>query len=89
MIFSRDLNQPTLLLEFKRVNKNKDSEQLAAQLEQAAQTALTQITQKKYAAEAQQRGSQKWLKIGIAFSGKHFALRWELDTPLMRDLIPA
>jgi len=77
MIFSRDLNKPTLLLEFKRVNKTKDSEQLTLLLEQAAQEALTQIAQQKYAAETKQRGCQKLIKIGIAFSGKHFAVRWE------------
>ncbi len=77
MILSRDSNQPTLLLEFKRVNKTKDPEQLTAQLEQAAQDALAQIDRQKYAAEAQQRGCQKLLKIGIAFSAKHFAIRWE------------
>jgi len=80
MISSRDPNKPTLLLEFKRVNKTKDPEQLTAQLELAAQDALTQIDQQKYAAEIQQQGGKKLLKIGIAFSGKHFALRWQLVT---------
>lgn len=79
MIFSRDPNQPTLLLEFKRVNKTKDSEPLTTQLEQAAQEALAQIAQQKYVAEARQRGSQKLIKIGIAFSGKHFAIQWEIS----------
>jgi len=78
LISSRDPNKPTLLLEFKRVNKTKDPEQLTAQLEQAAQDALAQIDQQKYAAEAQPLNGNKLLKIGIAFSGKHFALRWQL-----------
>ncbi len=77
LIFSRDPLKPTLLLEFKRVNKTKDSEQLTLLLEQAAEDALAQIAQQKYAAEAKQRGCQKLIKIGIAFSGKHFAIRWE------------
>src|SRR5262249_46033474 len=75
MIFSRDLTQFTLLLEFKRVDKVKDSEQLLIELEQAAQDALIQIDRQKYITEARKLGSKKLLKIGIAFSGKHFALR--------------
>ncbi len=74
---SRDFNKPTLILEFKRVKNLKVIKRLKSQLEQAAQEALAQISEQKYHNVLQQRGSQKLLKIGIAFCGKHFAIEWE------------
>ncbi len=76
LILSRDFDKLTLLLEFKQVKKSKVIKQLKPQLEQAAQEALAQISEQKYH-QVFQRSSQKLLKIGIAFSGKHFAIRWE------------
>lgn len=73
LILSRDKTKLSLLLEFKRVDYNKDSAELARQLDNAAKEALTQILQKKYCIDAEQSGS-KILRIGIAFSGKHFKL---------------
>ncbi len=76
LIFSRDKNKPTLLLEFKKVDPVKEPEQLDMYLEQAAQEALDQIDQKHYLAEAKQRGSTDILKIGLAFCGKRFKIKY-------------
>ncbi|MCE3239087.1 MAG: hypothetical protein K0R24_2068 [Gammaproteobacteria bacterium] len=77
LIFARDKNKPTLLLEFKKVSaKDKELEQLDIHLEQAAQEALDQIDQKHYLAEAKQRGSTNILKIGLAFCGKRFKIKY-------------
>ncbi|MCE3237677.1 MAG: Protein of unknown function (DUF1703)/Predicted AAA-ATPase [Gammaproteobacteria bacterium] len=76
LIFSRDKNKPTLLLEFKKVDFVKEPEQLDIHLEQAAQEALNQIDQKHYMAEAKQRGSTDILKIGLAFCGKRFKIKY-------------
>ncbi len=74
MIFSRDENKPTILIELKRVSK--DTPNLDQALEQAAQHALEQMELQNYAAEAKQRGRTKLLQIGLAFSGKRFKLLW-------------
>ena len=74
MIFSRDPDKPSLLLEFKRVEPIKDSKTLAAHLKEAAAEALLQIDRQRYVAEAERRGCKRILKIGLAFSGKRFAL---------------
>jgi hypothetical protein len=76
LIFSRDKNKPTLLLEFKKVDFVKEPEQLDIHLEQADQEALNQIDQKHYMAEAKQRGSTDILKIGLAFCGKRFKIKY-------------
>lgn len=60
----------TIIMEFKVVNKKKDSQIL----KKTAQEALKQIDEKKYMTEAIQHGAKKILKIGIAFSGKRFSL---------------
>ncbi len=76
LIFSRDTSKPTLLMEFKKVSAPKEAEQLDVYLEQAAQEALDQIDQKHYVAEAKQRGSTQILKIGLAFCGKCFKIKY-------------
>jgi hypothetical protein len=77
IIFAHDKSKPTLLLEFKKVSaKDKEPEQLDSLLAQAAQEALDQIDQKHYVAEAKQRGSTHILKIGLAFSGKRFKIKY-------------
>ncbi len=77
LIFARDKSKPTLLLEFKKVSvKDKEPEQLDSLLEKAAQEALDQIDQKHYVAEAKQRGCIKIFKIGLAFCGKRFKIKY-------------
>jgi hypothetical protein len=78
LIFARDKNKPTLLLEFKKVSgvKDKGAEILDRQLEQAAQEAVSQIDKKHYVAEAKQRGSTSIIKIGLAFCGKRFKIKY-------------
>jgi hypothetical protein len=77
LIFARDKNKPSLLLEFKKVSaKDKEPEQLDIRLEQASQEALDQIDQKHYLAEAKQRGCTHILKIGLAFCGKRFKIKY-------------
>lgn len=78
MIYSRDPEKYTILFEFKRIEitKNKQ-ENVRGVLRQAAQEALSQMDQRGYLLEAQQRGAKKILKIGIAFSGKKFGLAYE------------
>lgn len=66
-ILSRDPDKLSILMEFKRVDD-------ADNLEKAAKTALQQIDLKNYFVEAEQRDIKKLLKMGIAFSGKAFAL---------------
>ena len=77
LIFSRDKNKPTVLLEFKKISAVKDPEQIDISLEQAAQEALDQIDQKQYLAEVKKRGNTNILKIGLAFCGKRFKIKWE------------
>jgi hypothetical protein len=78
MILSRDVNKPTILFEFKRVdlseNKSSDAKTI---LHQSAQEALNQINTQSYLSELQQRGIKHILKIGIAFSGKRFGMVYE------------
>jgi hypothetical protein len=73
LIFSKDKNRPTILLEFKRVDV-KEQEKLETSLTRAAEDALAQIDQQGYLAQAQQRQAGQILKIGLAFCGKRFAL---------------
>ena len=81
MIFSHDITKPTILIEIKRI---KMAEKLSANdldklLVQAAQQALVQIQKLNYLSEARQRGRTNILKIGLAFSGKHFQIRSERE----------
>ena len=79
MIFSHDVNRPTILLEIKRVTaaQKKDTADLDELLSQTAAQALAQIHQQQYLTEAKQRGRTKLLKIGLAFCGKHFKIKAE------------
>lgn len=86
MIFSQDKNKPTILLEFKRVDSHKNTEQLEKNLIKAAEGALEQIDQKNYLAIAKQKGCTDILKIALAFSGKRFKLCHERITEQQTDL---
>ncbi len=83
MIFSRDENKLTILIELKRVPKETPNldQALDQALEQAAQQALAQMELQNYAAEARQRGRTKILQIGLAFSGKRFILKSKSSLP--------
>ena len=74
MIFSHDKNKLSILIEFKKINTIKNLAQLTTHLEKAAAKALLQIDEKRYIAMAENLGCRTLLKIGLAFSGKHFAL---------------
>jgi len=71
LILARDPEKLSILLEFKKVSSATEGA-----LQKAAQGALEQIEDREYVAELQQRGLSKVLKIGIAFSGKRFALAY-------------
>ncbi len=76
MILSHLKNKPTIIFEFKKVNlpKKKSAKEIKAILEKSATEALAQIDSLGYLAEAKQLGARNILKIGLAFSGKRFAL---------------
>ncbi len=63
MIIPKKPNKLGLILEFKKVKGNET-------LELAAQRALDQIKEKKYAQELRERGIKSIKLFGIAFSGK-------------------
>ncbi len=78
MILSRNLDKPTILFEFKKVNvsegESKESEIL---LNKSAKKDLKQIDTRAYVAEIKQRGIKNILKIGLSFSGKRFGMAYE------------
>ncbi len=71
MILSHHKDKPTIIFEFKKVSAD-------SHLEQSAQEALSQIDSRSYLAEAKQMGASNILKIGLAFSGKRFALVYSI-----------
>ena len=78
LILSKDTKRLTILFEFKKVPSSKSvnqaEEQIQAKLEEAALGALKQTENQQYVSELNQRGINNVLRIGIAFSGKRFAL---------------
>ncbi len=72
-----DLQQLGIVIELKSVKPIDDANQLATLLEDEAQQALQQINSRHYDSEFRQHGLSRWLKIGLAFSGKHFYLAEE------------
>ncbi len=64
-IIAKNPDKLSILMEFKRAEEGN--------LDIAAKAALAQIDLNNYLAEAEQRSIKKLLKLGIAFSGKHFA----------------
>jgi len=78
-IFPKDITKYAIIFEFKSISTPKTSkessiETLESKLEQGAQEALSQINQKQYITEANHRGINNIIKIGIAFSGREFSL---------------
>ncbi|MBS0186260.1 MAG: PD-(D/E)XK nuclease domain-containing protein, partial [Proteobacteria bacterium] len=82
-IIAREAQTLSILMEFKRVKeeegKKLSESKLKDLLKQTAEEALTQISQKSYYGEIQQRGLTHLLKIGLAFSGKKFCLVHEFS----------
>lgn len=78
LILSRDPKKLTILFEFKKVpvskSANQTKEQIQSKLEQSALEALEQIDRQHYLSEPEQRDVKNVLKVGLAFSGKRFAI---------------
>lgn len=72
MILANNVDKPTIVFEFKIMKQS----QTVAALKTSAKRALDQIETQAYFAEAQQRNIKNILKIGIAFSGKRFAIAY-------------
>lgn len=69
MLIPKDINKMGIIIELKIKADNEI-------LETTAKRALTQIEDKKYDQEFQQRKISKIVKIGIGFEGKEFALEY-------------
>ncbi len=75
-IFPKNITKHAIIFEFKssipipKALKESSTESLETKLEQGAQDALFQINQKQYITEANHRGFNNIIKIGIAFSGE-------------------
>ena len=63
MLFPKNTQELGIVMEFKKVSPSED-------LEQAAETALQQIDEKKYAHELISYGVSRVLTLGLAFKGK-------------------
>lgn len=74
-IIPKNTEELGLLIELKKIDLKEKN--LNAELEKSSQSALKQIDEKQYLAEFEQRGMNKVLKIGLAFSGKDFHLTHE------------
>ena len=70
MLIPRDPHNKGIVIEFKKVNKQKNET-----LVEAAERALEQIEQKKYAQTLTERGVSDILMLGIAFQGKEVLLK--------------
>jgi hypothetical protein len=74
LIVCKDKTRPTLLLEFKKVVADKNLDLLDEKLTLAAKEALNQINTHHYMAQAKQQGSEKIIKIAMAFCGRQFVM---------------
>lgn len=70
MLIPKDITKPGFVIEFKKVTAFQQET-----LETAAQKALEQIEEKKYAHELKKRGIKTVLALGIAFKGKQVLLK--------------
>ncbi len=73
VIMPTDLQQLAIVIELKSI-KSVDETGLMVLLEKTAKEALIQVDSKAYDSGLRQRGFKRWLKIGLAFSGKFFYL---------------
>ncbi len=70
MLIPKDMTKPGYIIEFKKVSSLQQET-----LENTAQKALEQITEKNYAQELKKRGIKTILALGIAFKGKQILLK--------------
>lgn len=77
VIIPKDKQNCGIIIEFKKVAKQKDETAL-----QAAQKAIIQIEEKKYETELLEIGLKKIIKIGIAFDGKEVSMLSKIDDGL-------
>ena len=68
MLVPKDVKKRGIVIEFKRVAKKES-------LEQAAEAAVEQISEKQYAHELKRRGISTITGFGIAFKGKEVLLK--------------
>ena len=72
-----------IIFELKIVNANSDEkfsrDKLKEKLEKECEVALNQIDEKKYVSVLKNAGVEKILKIGIAFFGKEFEVKFEKE----------
>jgi SET domain-containing protein len=69
MIIPKDKKQLGIIIEFKKVNKKRET------LESAVDKALIQIEDKNYESELLNMGIKNILKIAIAFEGKKVMIK--------------
>jgi hypothetical protein len=65
MLFPKNIQELGIVMEFKKVDISDEES-----LELAAQSAIQQIEEKKYAQELLDRGIDRILYLGFAFKGK-------------------
>ena len=76
--FLKDLKEDwNITLNLGKENKEKDN--LKEKLEKECEIALRQIDEKKYSSVLRNAGIEKVLKIGIAFLGKEFEVKFDRD----------
>lgn len=72
-----------IIFELKIVNANSDEkfsgDKLKEKLEKECEVALNQIDEKKYVSVLKNTGVERILKIGIAFFGKEFEIKFERE----------
>ena len=70
-----------IIFELKIVNlvEKLEKDNLEKKLEKECEIALRQIDEKKYSSVLRNAGVEKVLKIGIAFFGKEFEVKSEID----------
>ena len=68
-IIPKDIQKSAVILELKSVSKVR-------MLKKEAEKALTQIEKREYESEIKQRGIINIIKIGLAFCGKEFVVKW-------------
>src|SRR5262249_48675683 len=73
MLIPKDTSRLGIIMELKAAKENES-------LVDVAEEALKQIDKRKYAEELKSRGIRQSIKIGIAFIGKIFELRYEEKT---------
>ena len=70
-----------IIIELKIINevKNLNDNKIYEKLEKECEVALKQIDEKEYGSVLKNAGVEKLLKIGIAFMGKEFEIKFERE----------